>query len=95
MKPIQSLFQGMQYLFFPRICCTCAEPLSKNEQSIYTSLDKLLVMPKFQKLQNTISFIGTGYKNIGNAEIGPWFNWISSNNWEGTRFLFFIFQNNQ
>ena len=64
------------------------EPLSKNEQSIYTSLDKLLVMPKFQKLQNTISFIGTGYKNIGNAEIGPWFNWISSNNWEGTRFRF-------
>jgi len=64
------------------------EPLSKNEQSIYTSLDKLLVMPKFQKLQNTISFIGTGYKNIGNYEIGPWFNWISSNNWEGTRFRF-------
>lgn len=64
------------------------EPLSKNEQSIYTSLDKLLVMPKFQKLQNTISFIGTGYKNIGNAEIGPWFNWISSNNWEGTRLRF-------
>jgi hypothetical protein len=64
------------------------EPLSKNEQAIYTTLDKLLVMPKFQKLQNTISFIGSGYKNIGNYEIGPWFNWISSNNWEGTRFRF-------
>ncbi len=62
------------------------EPLSKNEQAIYTTLDKLLVMPKFQKLQNTISFIGSGYKNIGNYEIGPWFNWISSNSWEGTRF---------
>ncbi|MFZ4771031.1 MAG: DUF5686 family protein [Ferruginibacter sp.] len=64
------------------------EQLSKNEQAIYTTIDKLLVMPKFQKLQNAISFIGTGYKNIGNYEIGPWFNWISSNNWEGTRFRF-------
>jgi hypothetical protein len=64
------------------------EPLSKNEAAIYTTLDKLLVMPKFQKLQNTITFIGTGYKNIGNYEIGPWFNWVSSNVWEGTRFRF-------
>jgi hypothetical protein len=64
------------------------EPLSKNELSIYHTLDKLLIMPKFQKLQNTISFIGSGYKNIGNAEIGPWFNWLSSNNWEGTRLRF-------
>lgn len=64
------------------------EPLSKNEQAIYTTLDKLLVMPKFQKLQNTVTFIGTGYKNIGNYEIGPWFNWLSSNAWEGTRFRF-------
>ncbi|MBK7882878.1 MAG: carboxypeptidase-like regulatory domain-containing protein [Chitinophagaceae bacterium] len=64
------------------------EPLTKNENSIYTTLDKLLVMPKFQKLQNAITFIGTGYKNIGNYEIGPWFNWISSNAWEGTRFRF-------
>ncbi len=64
------------------------EPLSKNETAIYTTLDRLLVMPKFQRLQNTVTFIGTGYKNIGNYEIGPWFNWISSNAWEGTRFRF-------
>jgi Family of unknown function (DUF5686)/CarboxypepD_reg-like domain len=64
------------------------DTLSANEQAIYKTVDKLLQMPKFQRLQNTLSFLGTGYKNIGNVEIGPWFNWISSNQWEGTRLRF-------
>jgi len=64
------------------------DSLSANEKAIYATIDKLLQMPKFQQLQNTLRFIGTGYKNIGNYEIGPWFNWISSNTWEGTRFRF-------
>jgi Family of unknown function (DUF5686)/CarboxypepD_reg-like domain len=64
------------------------DTLSANEQAIYKTVDKLLQMPKFQRLQNTLSFLGTGYKNIGNYEIGPWFNWISSNQWEGTRLRF-------
>ncbi len=64
------------------------DSLSTNEKAIYSTIDKLLQMPKFQKLQRTLRFIGTGYKNIGNYEIGPWFNWISSNQWEGTRFRF-------
>ena len=64
------------------------DTLSVNEKAIYTTIDKLLQMPKFQRLQRTLRFIGTGYKNIGNYEIGPWFNWISSNQWEGTRFRF-------
>lgn len=64
------------------------DSLSANEKAIYATIDKLLQMPKFQRLQNTLRFIGTGYKNIGNYEIGPWFNWISSNTWEGTRFRF-------
>lgn len=64
------------------------DSLSDNEKAIYATIDKLLQMPKFQKLQRTLRFIGTGYKNIGNYEIGPWFNWISSNAWEGTRFRF-------
>jgi len=45
-------------------------------------------MPKFQRLQNTLKFIGTGYKQLTNYEIGPWFNWISANSWEGTRLRF-------
>ncbi len=64
------------------------DSLSVNEKAIYSTIDKLLQMPKFQRLQRTLRFIGTGYRNIGNYEIGPWFNWISSNQWEGTRFRF-------
>jgi Family of unknown function (DUF5686)/CarboxypepD_reg-like domain len=64
------------------------DSLSQNEKGIYTTIDKLLQMPKFQRLQNTLKFIGTGYKQLSNYEIGPWYNWISSNNWEGTRFRF-------
>ncbi len=64
------------------------DSLSVNEKAIYSTVDKLLKMPKFQKLQNTLKFLGTGYKNTGNYEIGPWFNWISSNVWEGMRLRF-------
>lgn len=64
------------------------DTLSANEKAIYSTVDKLLQMPKFQRLQNTLKFIGTGYKTLTNFEIGPWFNWISSNNWEGTRVRF-------
>ena len=64
------------------------DSLSTNEKAIYSTIDKLLDMPKFQKLQTTLRFIGTGYRFIGNYEIGPWFNWISANAQEGTRFRF-------
>ena len=64
------------------------DTLSNNEKAIYATLEKLLVMPKFQRLQNTLKFIGTGYKPLGKVEIGPWFNWVSGNAWEGTRFRF-------
>jgi hypothetical protein len=64
------------------------DTLSTNEKAIYATVDKLLKMPKFQRLQNTLKFIGTGYKQLTNYEIGPWFNWISSNSWEGLRTRF-------
>lgn len=64
------------------------DTLSKNEKAIYATVDKLLQMPKFQRLQNTLKFLGTGYKQLTNYEIGPWFNWISSNSWEGLRTRF-------
>jgi hypothetical protein len=64
------------------------DTLSANEKAIYATVDKLLQMPKFQRLQNTLKFIGTGYKQLTNFEIGPWFNWISANSWEGTRLRF-------
>ena len=64
------------------------DTLSANEKAIYTTIDKLLEMPRFKRLERTLKFLATGYKEIGNYEIGPWFNWISSNKWEGTRFRF-------
>jgi Family of unknown function (DUF5686)/CarboxypepD_reg-like domain len=64
------------------------EKLSKNEESIYKMIDTLTNLPRFKKITNTLNFLATGYKNIGNVEIGPWYNWITANNWEGTRFRF-------
>lgn len=64
------------------------EDLSKNEAGIYKMIDTLTNLPKFKHITNTLNFLGTGYKRIGNYEIGPWYNWISGNSWEGTRFRF-------
>ena len=64
------------------------DSLSVNEKAIYNTIDRLLEMPKYQRLERNLKFLATGYRNIGNYEIGPWFNWISGNQWEGTRFRF-------
>jgi len=64
------------------------DSLSVNEKQIYQTVDKLLKMPKFQRLQKTLRFIGTGYRNIDLFEIGPWYNWISNNSLEGYRMRF-------
>lgn len=64
------------------------ELLNKNESSIYQLMDTLKSMPIFKKYSNTVNFITTGTKWIGNYEIGPWYNWISGNIVEGTRFRF-------
>ncbi len=64
------------------------EPLSKNEETFYKTADTLLNMPAFERFRETINFIGTGYKNIGNYQIGPWFNWVSGNVHEGLRLRF-------
>lgn len=64
------------------------EELNKSEQSIYKMIDTLQQMPIFKKYYNTLSFITTGYKPIGNYEIGPWFNWLTVNAWEGLRMRF-------
>jgi Family of unknown function (DUF5686) len=64
------------------------DTLSKNEKAIYTTIDKLMEMPKFQKLQTNLKFLFGGYRNIGRFEIGPWFNWISADTIQGTRLRF-------
>ena len=64
------------------------EELNKNELSIYAMIDTLEKMPLFQKYRNTIDFVAGGYKRLGNITIGPWFNWLSTNSWEGLRTRF-------
>ncbi len=64
------------------------EELSKNEKSVYAMIDTLQKMPVFIKYTNIINFLGTGYYNIGNYQIGPWQNWIFSNIQEGFRTRF-------
>jgi hypothetical protein len=64
------------------------EELSKNEKSIIKMIDSLTNAPEFKKVTTTLTFIGTGYLDIGNYQIGPWYNWVSSNAWEGFRIRF-------
>ncbi len=64
------------------------EDLNKNEKAIYHMIDTLQQMPLFKKYTSNITFLTTGYKAIENYEIGPWFNWISTNAWEGLRLRF-------
>lgn len=61
------------------------DTLSKNEKAIYAMVDTLQKMPLFKKYTNTITFLATGYKAIGNYEYGPWFNVISYDRIEGIR----------
>ena len=61
------------------------ERLSASEQSIYRMIDTLQSLPVFVRYTNALNFIGTGYAEIGNYEIGPWQNWLYSNALEGLR----------
>ncbi|MET0391553.1 MAG: DUF5686 family protein [Chitinophagaceae bacterium] len=64
------------------------EELSKTEAGIIRMIDTLMNAPVFQRLTEHINFIATGYRNIGNFQIGPWYNWVTSNSWEGFRLRF-------
>lgn len=64
------------------------EELSKTEAGIIKMLDTLMNSPSFKRLGEQINFIATGYRNIGNFQIGPWYNWVTANSWEGFRLRF-------
>jgi hypothetical protein len=64
------------------------EELTKSEAGIIKMIDTLMNAPVFQRFTRTANFIGTGYLNVGNFQIGPWFNWVTSNSWEGFRVRF-------
>lgn len=64
------------------------EQLSKSEQGVIRMIDTLVNAPVFQRFTNEVNFIATGYLNTGNYQIGPWYNWVTSNSWEGFRLRF-------
>jgi hypothetical protein len=64
------------------------EPLSKNEQNIYALLDTIQKNKTFIFYKNSIDFLATGTKYVGNFVIGPWYYWLTGNQWEGTRVRF-------
>jgi hypothetical protein len=71
------------------------EELTKTEQSVYDMIDTLLMMPKFIRYTKIIDFVGTGYLNVGNYQLGPWQNWVSANSQEGMRFRFDVGTNSK
>jgi hypothetical protein len=64
------------------------EELNRNERAIIKMIDTLTNAPVFKRFTNTLNFIGTGYLNVGNYQLGPWFNWFTYNSWEGFRTRF-------
>ncbi|TKK64649.1 carboxypeptidase-like regulatory domain-containing protein [Ilyomonas limi] len=64
------------------------EPLNNNEQTVYKVLDTLENNKTYVRYRNLIHFFSTGVKDIGNIRIGPWYYWLTSNRWEGTRVRF-------
>jgi len=66
------------------------EPLNKNEQSIYKTIDTLKSIPLFKSYTRNIEFLVDGYRKYNKIEIGPWYKWISGNQLENTRLRFDI-----
>jgi len=64
------------------------EELNKSEKTVYKLLDTLERNKRYVQYRNTISFITTGTKDLGNVRLGPWYYWSSGNPWEGTRLRF-------
>ncbi len=69
------------------------EELNKSEKSVYKLLDTLEHNKTYVRYRNTVNFLATGTKDLGNFRIGPWYYWLSSNPWEGIRSRFDVSTN--
>ncbi len=61
------------------------EELTSSESGIYKMVDTLMQLPAFKRARENLYFLTIGYRNIGNYEIGPWYNWATYNSQEGFR----------
>ncbi len=64
------------------------EPLDKNELTVYKVLDTLTKNNTYIFYREAAQAIVKGTRDMGNIRIGPWYYWVSGNNWEGSRFRF-------
>lgn len=63
------------------------EKLSKDEKGVYKMLDTLKTVPKFKRLYNLVSILGSGYIEFDkiNFDYGPIFSTVGYNEVEGIR----------
>jgi len=61
------------------------EKLNENELGIYKMLDTLTTVPKFKRLYNLVSILGSGYIEFNNFDYGPIFSTFGKNDVEGWR----------
>lgn len=64
------------------------DTLSENQKGIYEMVDSVKNVPAFKTFLDVIQLVFTGYKEIGNVELGPYFKLYSFNPVEGHRFRF-------
>ncbi|HEY0045354.1 MAG TPA: DUF5686 family protein [Flavobacterium sp.] len=61
------------------------EKLSKDERGVYTMLDTLKTVRKFQRMTNYVQILASGYVQFGNFDYGPIFSTFGYNDVEGAR----------
>jgi len=61
------------------------EKLNKNEEGIYNMLDTLQNVPKFKRIYDIATILGSGYIQVGNFDFGPIFSTFGYNDVEGQR----------
>ncbi len=61
------------------------EKLNENELGIYKMLDTLSTVPKFKRLYNLVSILGSGYIEYNKFDYGPIFSTFGKNDVEGWR----------
>lgn len=61
------------------------EKLNDDEHGIYKMLDTLSTVPKFKRLTDIVTILGSGYVEFNNFDYGPLFSTIGTNDVEGLR----------
>jgi Family of unknown function (DUF5686)/CarboxypepD_reg-like domain len=64
------------------------DSLAEREKKIYYLVDTIKTLPAFKSYVDIITLFFTGYKEIGNFELGPYYTFFSFNAVEGARFRF-------